>query len=100
MALSAEVVDLIRLHLLNDPDQVGDVGEVALVESEAWGLPLRTRIVRVLVKVIDSGGIETARAPLDAMHLVTLIQQQLCEVAAVLARDAGDQCGFGRGYGH
>ena len=33
MALSAEVVNLIRLHLLNDPDQVGAVGEVAVVED-------------------------------------------------------------------
>ena len=51
MALSAEVVDLIRLHLLNDPDQVGAVGEVAVVERRR-GSALRTRIVRVLVKVI------------------------------------------------
>jgi len=31
MALSAEVVDLMRLHLLDDPDQVGAVGEIAVV---------------------------------------------------------------------
>ena len=34
MALGTEVVDLIRLHLLNDPDQVDAVGEAAIVESE------------------------------------------------------------------
>ena len=33
MALGAEVVDLIRLHLLDDPDQVGAVSEVAVVEG-------------------------------------------------------------------
>jgi hypothetical protein len=33
MALGTEVVDLIRLHLLDDPDQVSAVGEVAVVEG-------------------------------------------------------------------
>ena len=34
MALGAEVVDLIGLHLLDDPDQVGAVGEVAVVQNQ------------------------------------------------------------------
>jgi len=42
MALGAEVVDLIGLHLLDDPDQVGAVGEVAVVAGELWGLSLLT----------------------------------------------------------
>jgi hypothetical protein len=39
MALGAEVVDLIRLHLLDDADQVGAIGEIAVVEGELWGWP-------------------------------------------------------------
>jgi hypothetical protein len=97
MALSAEVVDLIRLHLLDDPDQVGAVGEIAVVEGEPGRLSLLTPLVRVLVEVIDPAGVEAARAPLDAVHLVALLQQQLRQVAAVLPRDASDQGGFGRG---
>ena len=69
MALSTEVVDLIGLHLLNDPDQVGAVGEVAVVEHQA-----RITFVGVLVQVIDPAGVEAARAPLNAMHLVALLQ--------------------------
>ena len=41
--------------------------------------------------MINSTGVETAGAPLDAMHLVALIQQQLRQMATVLSRDAGDQ---------
>ena len=48
MALGTEVVDLIRLHLLNNPDQVGAVSEVAVVEHQA-----RTTLMRVLIKVIN-----------------------------------------------
>jgi len=50
MALGAKVVDLIRLHLLDDPDQVGAVGEIAVVEGELGGLSLLTPLVRVLVE--------------------------------------------------
>jgi len=47
------------------PDQVGAVGEVAVVESELWGLALLTPLVRVLVEVIDPAGVvcEAGRRP-------------------------------------
>ena len=72
MALGAEVIDLIRLHLLDDPNQIGAVGEVSIVKNQA-----RVALVEVLVKVINSTGVEAARAPLDAVHLITLLKQQL-----------------------
>jgi hypothetical protein len=60
MALGTEVVDLIGLHLLDDPDQVAAVGEVAVVQGEA-----RIALVGVLVEVIDPGGVvcEAGRRP-------------------------------------
>ena len=96
MALGAEVVNLIGLHLLDDPDQVGAVGEVAVVEGELRWLTLLPPLMRVLVEVIDPAGIERRGSALDPMHLVALLQQQLRQVTAVLPRDAGDQRGFGR----
>ncbi|QNI66377.1 hypothetical protein SynBMKMC1_00264 [Synechococcus sp. BMK-MC-1] len=45
------------MHVLEEPDQVGAVGEVAVVEHEARWLSLMTNIVRVLVEVIDPGGV-------------------------------------------
>ena len=95
MALSAKVVNLIGLHLLDDPDQVGAVGEVAVVEHQP-----RITFMRVLVEMIDPTGVEAARTPLDPMHLIPLLQQQLRQVATVLTGDACDQGGFGRGGGH
>ena len=70
MALSAEVVDLIGLHLLNDSLQVAAVAQIAVVQRQAW-----IQLVRILIKVIDSGGVEAAGPALDAMHGVTLLQQ-------------------------
>jgi hypothetical protein len=40
------------LHLLDDPDQVGAVGEVAVFEHQE-----RVALVGVLVEVIDPGGV-------------------------------------------
>ena len=47
--------------------------------------------MRILVEVIDPGGVEAASPALDAMHGIALLQQQLRQVAAVLAGDACDQ---------
>ena len=89
MALGAEVIDLIGLHLLDDPDQVGAVGEVSVVENKS-----RIAFMWILIEVINPAGVEAASPPLDAMHLVTLIQQEFRQIAAILTGDASDQSGF------
>ena len=55
MALRAEVVDLIGLHLLNDLLQVAAVAQVAVVQRQAW-----IQLVRILIEVINPGGVEAA----------------------------------------
>ena len=61
MALGPKVVDLIGLHLLNDADQVGAVGEIAVMKRAD------------LDEVINPGGVENARPEFDAMNLVPLL---------------------------
>ena len=60
MALGTQVVDLIRLHLLDDPDQVGAVRQIAVVQGE----PL-IKLVRVLIQAVDPAGVvrEAGRRP-------------------------------------
>jgi hypothetical protein len=67
VAHRAQVVDLVGLHLLHDADQVGAVGQVAVVQLEALVVD-----VRVLVQVVDAVGVEQAGAALDAVHRVAL----------------------------
>ena len=86
MGLRAEVVDLVGLDLLDDVDEGRGVGEVAVVEDE-----VRVGLVRVLVEVVDAGGIEERRTAFDAMDFVALGEEELGEVGAVLAGDAGDE---------
>ena len=54
----------------------------------------RITFMGILVEVVNPAGVKAARAPFDAMHLVTLRQQQLRQVAAVLASYACDESFF------
>ncbi len=87
VGLRGQVVDLVGLGLLDDADEVGRVGQVAVVHEEA-----HARLVRVVVEVVDAVGVEQAGAALDAVHDVALVEQELGQVGAVLPGDAGDEC--------
>ena len=89
MALRREVVDFIRPHLLHDPYQAAGIGHVSIVENE-----IAIAYVRVLVKMIYAIGIEQRGAALDPVYLVALGKQELGEVRAILAGNAGDECDF------
>ena len=45
--------------------------------------------------MVDAGGVEGRGPALDAVDLIALGEQQLGQIGAVLAGDAGDQCHFG-----
>jgi hypothetical protein len=93
--LGAEVVHLVGPQLPQQVDQGDAVGEVGVVEYEgAAGL------VRVLVDVVDPLGVERGGAAHHPVHGVALVQQQLGEVRAVLAGDAGDECRLARSVVH
>jgi len=49
------------------------------------------RKVLVTIKVIDAAAIEAARATNEAMNLVSLGEQELGKIGAVLAGDSRDQ---------
>jgi hypothetical protein len=87
MALRCQVVDLVRLHLLNDSYQAGRIRQVAVVKDEAL-----VRFVWILIEMVDAVGIEQRRASLDTVDFVSFVEQQLGEIGAVLAGDACDQC--------
>ena len=87
--LGAQVVDLVRLDGTDDAGEAGGVGQVAVVQEQSG-----SGVVRVGVDVVDALGVQLGRAPLDAVHLVTLGQQELGQVRPVLAGDPRDQRAF------
>jgi len=89
VALRRQVVNFVRLHLLDDADQVGGVGQVAVVENQ-----IAMRDVRILVEVVDAIGIEQRGAALDAVNDVAFFKQKFGEIGTILAGDPGNQCSF------
>jgi hypothetical protein len=89
VALGCEIIDLRGLDLLDDADQAGAVGEVAVVELET-----DVGFVEITVEVIDPSGVERGGAPFDTVDNVALAQQKFREIGAVLSSHPGDQSDF------
>lgn len=83
--MCAEIVDLIRLNVLNDPDEVCCIGQIAVMEDKIAML-----YMRILIEFVYAVGVELRRAPLDAVYDIALIQKQFGEICAVLSGDAGN----------
>ena len=89
VALRCEVVDFGWLNLLDDADEVRAVGHVSVVKHKAG-----IGSVRVLVDMIDTLGVEGARAAFNAVNFVALREQEFREICSVLACNACDEGNF------
>ena len=89
MALRREVVDLIRLSLLHNPDQVRRIRHVAVMQEESRGT-----FVRIDIQMVNAFGVERRGAAFYAVHDVVFFQKQFSEIAAVLSGDTGNQRRF------
>ena len=87
MSLGREVVNFIRPYTADDRHQAHRIAEVAEMQVEA-GVALK---MGDPLAVIDRGTAD------DAVNVVAFFQQELGQIAAVLAGDAGDQCFFHSG---
>jgi hypothetical protein len=89
VALGGEIIDLVRLHLLDDAYQIGGVREISVVEDEPGIL-----LVKILIKVVDPAGVEERAPALDAVYLISLLKQQLRKIGSILTGDACNKCSF------
>uniref|UniRef100_A0A804PTD2 Uncharacterized protein n=1 Tax=Zea mays TaxID=4577 RepID=A0A804PTD2_MAIZE len=88
--LRGEVVDLVGGDGVERAAEGRGVGQVGVVEPHR-GTRGRRHRVRVVVDVVQPLRVEVGGAADEAVHLVSLGQEQLREVAPVLPRDARDQ---------
>jgi hypothetical protein len=51
-------------------------------------------LMRVMIQMINTVGIDQGRSPLHAVHDIILRQKQLGEQSTVLTSDAGNQSNF------
>ena len=75
-----EVVDLVRLDVVDDADQRELIEQVGGPERDA------------IEQMLDAPVVRGAEAAGDADHLVVVVEQQLRQVRPVLPRDPGDDC--------
>ena len=73
MALGAQVVHLVGLHLLHDAGEVAGVGQVAIVQFEVSVINMR-----VLVDVVYPLGVKRASPAFDAVHDIAFFQKEFC----------------------
>ena len=84
--LGPQIVDFVRLQLIEQLHHLHRVGQVAVVQEEPHPIDMR-----ILVKVVDPAGVEGGGPADDAVDLIALGEQELRQIGAVLARDAGNE---------
>src|ERR1700722_379394 len=89
VTLGREVIDLIRLYLLHDPNEIRGISQVTVVQVQPHAL-----LMRILVQVIDTVGVEGRGAPLDAVDFVPLTEKELRQISTVLSGNASNQSFF------
>ena len=69
VTLRGEVVDFVRLGLLDDADEAGAVGHVPMVQEESYVM-----FVAILIQMVDAIGVEETGAALDAVDDVAFVE--------------------------
>ena len=86
--MGGEVVDLVGLGALDDADEARDVGEIAIDEFDVVE---DAEPAEALADDVGAGA-----AAHEADDAIAFAQEQLGQVGAILAGDAGDEgCGHG-----
>ncbi len=89
MRLGGEVVHLVGFDGVEETVEAAAVGHVPVVEEHA-----RLGIMRVDIQMVDALGSEGRMPAAQAVHLVTLGQEQFGQVRTVLPGDSGDESTF------
>ena len=85
MALRAQIVDFVRVQIVEERGKRAAVCKIGIVQEKAV-----VGLVKIAEDVIDSIGVEAGRATLEAVNFVAFCQEQLGQVRAILASAAGD----------
>lgn len=89
MALGRQMIDLIRLEVIDNVGQLTGIGKVS--EMQKQGCP---RFVRVGVDMVNPSRIERARPPDQSVNLISLGEQELRKIRTILPSDSCNQCLF------
>lgn len=82
MALRGQIVNFVRLHLLDNTEQAAGVGHVPVVQHKVAAFDLRA-----LVGMVDAVAVKQRGAAVQAVQLVALAQQEFRQIGTVLNDD-------------
>ena len=69
MRLGCQIIDLIRLHFLDNPDQTAGVSHVTVMQGK-----LAVIDMGILIQMVDAVCVEKRGAAFDAMDLIAFFQ--------------------------
>src|SRR5437899_11356080 len=94
LSLSRCIVDLYGSDRHDQAVEPARVGHVPVMQRKARAL----EVLRMgVLQVVDTAPVHGRRTAHHAVHLVSLLQEELGEVGAVLTGDAGNQRALGHG---
>ncbi len=67
MTLRRQMIDLVRLNVVYQSQEIGRVGSIAVVQKETHSIK-----VRIFVEVIDAPGIKRRSATDNSVNLISL----------------------------
>ena len=85
MALGTQVIDFIRLSLLNDSNQVAGIGQIAIVQYKIAMIDMG-----ILIKMVHPISIERRSPSFNTVNNVAFFQEEFGKVRSVLTGDAGN----------
>src|SRR5262249_21328782 len=86
MTLGCEIVNLVRLSVLDDADQIRRICHVAIMKNKPYFL-----VMEVLIEMVDTACIERGGTTFYAMDNISFIKQEFCKICAILTSGSGDQ---------
>src|SRR5450759_836317 len=89
MALRRQVINLVGPNIAEQPRDAAGGREVGKVQVEPAPVLMKVRI-----DIVDATSVETAGAPLNTVHFISLGKKKLGKIRAVLARHPCDQRSF------
>ena len=84
MALCRQVIDLIRLHQADNSNHRRGIRQISIMQRHCI----------LLYQMIDPRRIGNGGSAGNAVNLISLLQQKLCQVRSILSGNACDQCFF------
>ena len=90
MTLRGQIVDFVGFDLQNQTGDLLAVLNLTIVKTQSLIID-----IRIFIDVVDATDVKTTRASNHTVGFVVFDKQQLCEIRAGLASDAGNQGGAG-----